>query len=519
MPISRHVSGLFLVFAVAVCGFLLVWVPPQIFGAYNQIAEFNRTLANVYLAVVGLFSLVMLAYAGRLAYGLWQNSRRKQARRDRSLLKPSQLSAAQKEREIIELLQNGDAFGADAKVSPELRQTIQDSVSRMQEKLAERTVEIVAFGTISSGKSSLLNAVAGREAFQTDVKGGTTTTRNEIPWPAGDKVVLIDTPGLAEIEGQEHHALARRAAASADVVLFVVDGPLKDFEFHLLDQLVEMEKRIIVCLNKEDWFTARDRELLVSQIDGQLAHHKEFVEVIPVRSRSVKHHRVRVLPDGSEQEEEVDLSPDISMLADRMMQLVRHDGRELVLANLLLQSRGMVADAKEQVRTALDRHAREIVDRYMWRAAGVAAISPLPVVDVAAALAMAVKMVLELAKVYQQKMDLDTAQQLVGELGKNLLSIVGTNVATPAVGTAVASMLKTIPGVGTIAGGILQGLVQAVITRWIGNVFIDYFRREMQEPDEGWATLARRKWEQVTTSAELSKLVKTGMKQLRGAKS
>jgi uncharacterized protein len=128
-------------------------------------------------------------------------------------------------------------------------------------------------------------------------------------------------------------------------------------------------------------------------------------------------------------------------------------------------------------------------------------------------------MVLELAKVYRQEIDLNTASRLISELGKNLLTILGATLATPAIGTAVASLLKTVPGVGTIAGGVLQGLVQALVTRWIGAVFIAYFRSEMQPPEAGWAALARAKWSEVTRPAELAQLVKTGFSKLQGGKS
>ena len=54
------------------------------------------------------------------------------------------------------------------------------------------------------------------------------------------------------------------------------------------------------------------------------------------------------------------------------------------------------------------------------------------------------------------------------------------------------------PGIGTIAGGVVQGLVQALVTRWIGRVFCEYFRNEMQPPPGGLAELARRQWAEVT---------------------
>ncbi len=145
-------------------------------------------------------------------------------------------------------------------------------------------------------------------------------------------------------------------------------------------------------------------------------------------------------------------------------------------------------------KATLDRRAQQIVDRTMWQSGAAAALSPLPLVDLAASLALSTKMVVELGKVYRQPMDLDAASRLISQLGKHLLSVLGTSLATPVLGTAVATMLKTVPGVGTLAGGVLQGLVQALVTRWIGQVFIVYFRAEMQEPPQGWAGLAREQW-------------------------
>jgi hypothetical protein len=179
----------------------------------------------------------------------------------------------------------------------------------------------------------------------------------------------------------------------------------------------------------------------------------------------------------------------------------------LLLANLLLQSRGMVDEARQRLRDALDRRAWQIVDRYMWGAGGVAAASPFPIVDIVAGCAVSSRMVVELGRAYRQEVDIEVAVKLLGQLGKNLLAILGVSAATPAVAAIVASLLKTVPGAGTIAGGVLQGIVQALVTRWIGAVFITYFRNEMQRPEGGLAGLARRQWQQVTQADELRKLV------------
>jgi uncharacterized protein (DUF697 family) len=210
----------------------------------------------------------------------------------------------------------------------------------------------------------------------------------------------------------------------------------------------------------------------------------------------------------------VPVEPDIGPLARRMMQIVENDGRELLAANLLLRSRGLVEEARRRFRDSLDSRAWQIVDRYSWGAGGAAALTPFPLVDLVAGCAISSKMVLDLARVYRQEIDTDVAVKLLGELGKSLLAILGTSAALPALTAAVGSLLKTVPGVGTLAGGALQGLVLALVTRWIGAVFIQYFRNEMQQPQGGLAGLAQRQWERVTSIPELRRLISAARNRL-----
>jgi uncharacterized protein (DUF697 family) len=151
----------------------------------------------------------------------------------------------------------------------------------------------------------------------------------------------------------------------------------------------------------------------------------------------------------------------------------------------------------------------------MWGAGGAAALSPFPLLDLAAGCAISSKMVLDLARVYRQEVDVNTVVTLLGELGKNLLSILGVTAATPAVTAAIAALLKTIPGAGTIAGGFLAGIVQALITRWIGAVFIEYFRGEMQQTGGSLTAVAREQWQRLTTVEELRKLLRDARKHLK----
>jgi len=319
---------------------------------------------------------------------------------------------------------------------------------------------------------------------------------------------------LGEVEGGERVAIAAQAARDADLVLMVVDSPLREAEFQLLKTLGQMEKRVIVCLNKEDWYDEGDRGRLVSQLTEQLREIVRPEDIVPVRAQATTRVRVRVLADGRESDEPTSVPADIAPLAERMLQLVERDGSDLLLANLLLQSRGMVEEARRRVQESLDRRARELVDRYTWAAAAAAALSPMPLIDLFAGTAITAKMVIDLAKVYRQDVDFNVAINLLAQLGKNLVAILGVNLAAPAAAAAIASLVKTIPIAGWIVGGTLQGIVQALVTRWIGAVFLEYFRSEMKLPDSGLANLARREWQRLTSPAELLKFVQLAREKL-----
>ncbi len=514
MKISQTFSGLFLVILAACVGLMLIYLPNWISSNYQTVANLGSFWGSLYLIVVGCGATLLLGSAGWTVWKLWGASIVKSRRRTRRNKNPSELTHQQKQREIDENLEQFERLKSNAGDQPELHRQLDPLLRELEEKRVAQTLEIVAFGTISSGKSSVLNLLAGRNVFATDVRGGTTVNRNEIPWPGFDRVVLVDTPGLGEIDGELHVNIAAESTKDADLVLVVVDGPLRQSEHELLEQLGQMEKRVIICLNKSDWYSDEDRQKLVGQIGRQTGAFVAVQDIVCIQAQPGHRVRRKVLVDGSEVEEIVTIDPEIDPLADRMLAIVRSDGKELLMANLLLQSRGLVDKARQRVQESLDRRAWAVVDKYMWGAGGVAALSPFPVVDLIAGSAISTKMIMDLAEVYQQKIDLQTASKWLSEMGKNLVGMLGAQGATIAVSAVVASLIKSIPVAGTIAGGVLQGAVQAIITKWIGSVFIEYFRNEMQTPEGGLAGLARRHWEQVTTIEELRKLVLTARQKL-----
>jgi len=183
-----------------------------------------------------------------------------------------------------------------------------DKLRDLIEKLERGRIDIVLLGEISTGKSALINALAGENVAKVGVQGGVTRSAKRVPWvthaysvpgPGESAVELIDTPGLNEVEGGQRAELACSQAAAADLVLFVTDSDLNELEFRVLGELIDVHKPVILVLNKADLYTAGQlqdlKKSLSERVRGIIPEENIVVASADPRPRKY----VLEMPDGS----------------------------------------------------------------------------------------------------------------------------------------------------------------------------------------------------------------------------
>jgi len=291
----------------------------------------------------------------------------------------------------------------DARLPAGIRESLAhdyEAVQAMLDKLQHGHLHIAVFGRVSTGKSSLLNALIGEQKFVVSPLHGETRKTTMEQWSEVEAagVYLIDTPGLDEAGGEDREAMAKEVAHRSDLVIFVVDGDITDSELQSLRTLLEQGRPVVVALNKSDLYTQVEQDALLQSVREKTAGLVDPDDVLAVAAQPRPQQVVEVDDEGVETASSRVRDPDINALRVRLWDIFETEGKTLAALNASL----FAADLSDQVGIRILNARREIGDKLVRTycvAKGIAvAFNPIPVADLFAAAFIDVGMVIHLSK-------------------------------------------------------------------------------------------------------------------------
>lgn len=300
-----------------------------------------------------------------------------------------------------------------------------DNLSATLERLDGGLIRIAAFGLVSRGKSAVLNALMGQKILATGPIHGVTQWPRSVQWDVGGNlaVELIDTPGLDEVEGQARSQMARNVANAADLILFVVSDDITRTEYEALCELRRTQKPVILVFNKIDLYPECDRQAIYRQLK-QLASAKRkrqmpevdsdwILEEKPERDRLPHQEdivmvaaepapmQVRVeWPDGRVSYELETPPAQIEELKDKILQVVREQGRSLLAINALVQAKIAQEELANSSIEARQEQAETLIWRFAQYKALAVALNPIAVFDLFGGAIADLLLIRSLARLY-----------------------------------------------------------------------------------------------------------------------
>ena len=367
----------------------------------------------------------------------------------------------------------------DSRLPPGVRESLAhdyDAVEAMLDKLEHGHLHLAVFGRVSTGKSSLLNALIGEERFAVSPLHGATKRSSMQQWDEVEAggVYLIDTPGLDEAGGEDREALAKEVAGRSDLVIFVVDSDITETELESLKTLLGQGRPVIVVLNKSDLFTTDELAQLLNSLRARTEGIVDPEHILAVAAQPRPQSVVEVGTDGEETSSERAREPDVEALRLRLWDILDAEGKTLAALNASL----FAADLSDQVGRRILAARREIGDKLVRTycvGKGIAvAFNPVPVADLFAAAFVDVGMVVHLSRVYDLPLSKSEAGSLVGVIVAESAALMGTVWALH----FVSSALKVgTGGLSTIVTAGAQGAVAYYSTYIVGRVAAEYLAK------------------------------------------
>jgi small GTP-binding protein len=334
-----------------------------------------------------------------------------------------------------------------------------DAVEAMLDKLEHGHLHLAVFGRVSTGKSSLLNALIGEEAFAVSPLHGETRQSSMQAWAEVEAggVFLIDTPGLDEAGGEDREAMAREVAGRSDLVIFVLDSDITDTELQALRTLLAQGRPVIVALNKSDLFTGAEKSALLQSIRDKTDGIVAAQQIIAVAAQPRPQTIITVDDKGEETETARQRQPDVEELRLRLWEILDAEGKTLAALNASLFASDLSDQVGRRILAARQELGDKLVRTYCVGKGIAVAFNPIPVADLFAAAFIDVGMVVHLSRVYDLPLSRKEAGSLVKVIVAESAALMGTVWALHfvssalKVGTAGLSTIVTAGAQGAIA--------------------------------------------------------------------
>lgn len=340
--------------------------------------------------------------------------------------------------------------------------TLDTELAELDRRKHGDRVYVALFGEISTGKSTLIRAIAPHALTRSDARGGTTREVQHIDasLPDGRSLTLADVPGSREAGGEAHEQVARQEALRAHAVIYLCAGDLTRTQADEVRWLGDFGKPLLLALNKADQWNDSERALILQRLQRQT---KDVAATVVAISAGGSERFERHLADGGSEQVERQRRPAIEPLLNALVRLTApgasglEPARERAVLAGLHESTGALESATRSA------DAEKVVRKYARRAVIGALAAVAPGSDLVIQGTLAAALTRELAMLYDIRV---TDVQVEDFLQQARLTLrTGTSIVLAIAGNA----LKAFPGLGTLGGGVLHAFAYALIFDSMGR--------------------------------------------------
>ena len=335
---------------------------------------------------------------------------------------------------------------ANRDIANNLMEKTQQEVDRIE------PINILVAGKTGSGKSTLINAVFREKLAETGV-GQPITQHVEKITKEGVPLTLYDTKGLELNPEAQHEVLLslsdliksqkeKGPHEAIDIVYYCINSTMariEPFEIELIEAMAE-HVPVLLILTQAIGEKNSDFEKYLNELDMPVQ------SIIPLLAKTYLIRGEQRIPAYGLQE-----------LIDTTLEVVPTEVHKAFI------------NAQQIDLNIKVEHARRWANKYVASAFGVG-FSPIPISDATLLVPMQITMLAHITSIFGLSLDKAQIVSIIAGIG-------GTGGVTYFGKILVSSAFKLIPGIGTVAGGMISGTTASVLTVALAFSYIEVLRQ------------------------------------------
>lgn len=326
-------------------------------------------------------------------------------------------------------------------------ENLREQITKLTAELDRPEIRIAVVGGKGCGKTTLIQLLQANWQAQQE-----------------QKVIFTEIPALFSEPNWQ---------IKADLVLFVTTGDITDPEFQVIQQLKDSGLRTLLLWNKQDLCLPEERASVLQQQQIRLQETLNLGDVMAISANPAPVKVRRHLEDGSWQEWLEERTPEIAVLTGRLNEILENEAQQLIYSGTLHSVNAIKAEAKMLLNKVRKERALPIIEQSQWIAAAAAFANPVPALDLLATGAITAQLVVDLGGIYKQQFSLDQAKTVAGTMAEFMFKLGLVELSTQTVTHILKSNAITF-----VAGGAVQGVSAAYLTRIAGLSLIEYFQEQ-----------------------------------------
>lgn len=338
-------------------------------------------------------------------------------------------------------------------------------ITELHQRRGSGQFHISLFGSASTGKSSLIQALIPDANIKTDVIKGTTILAEHHTY---GQLEITDLPGFDAIDQSELSQLALEESQRAHVVVFLLNTDLARSEMVLFEKLNSLNKPMVLALNKVDVYSKHQVEQITAAIEKKT---RQQFPVVMINSGGFKEVIIQHA-DGTETSSKEPTQPHIKPLLDAIEKVISNNPEALHRfrdAGILMLAEQKLNQASSEFNTGI---AEETIERHTKRAIVGALASVAPGSDLVIQGTIGTQLVRELCHLYDVPVNQLQVDQVLKSAGGKLRT------STSLVLAVAGNALKAFPGIGTAAGGIMHAVAYGMIFNSLGKAVMTSVQSE-----------------------------------------